>query len=707
MPKGSSAKVPRALFAALFAAICWPTCLAFMTAQADDLPAYPSNEDLRHVRGLAEPRVSPGGDRILIQITDATADGGRGHLWLVDAVHGNSRQLTWSPEADKRGEFHGRWLGNGASILFLAKRTERTQLFRLPMSGGEAHAYEPNVAPVVDASAASDAIPPKKKDEAAKPDTAKSDTSPPGTLPLEIDDYDAAPDGRSIAIIARDPETAGEKKQKDAKADAIAVNRDPHGKRLYFMDAESGKLTAVAVPPDVTKIIWSEQSDRLIVLAEGPNDAGDLGPDATAWLVQFADPAHPSKISELPPTIEDGTWSSDGTRFYYRAQASRDAPPGYGDLFVLNMITRTTRNLTEDFAGSVDGSRPIVLGDDVIQGVELGLGRTYLRIHDARSAPLAFDHQATQLDSDAKHSAWAWLVQSGSQPAALMYSRQLGGGARVLGTTMLLPHAFPAAPAHIVHWNNEGLKLEGLLYLPPQAATGKVPLIVNVHGGPTGVWSDTFYPSTLFWLGHGWAVFLPNPRGSTGYGAAFAAANKNDLGGGDYRDIMSGVDAVLAGFAIDPEKLVLMGYSYGGEMAGFVEGNTDRFKCIISGAPVIDQQSEYGTEHGSWYDRWFYGKPWENAQAAWRQSPLANVAHAKTPFLLIQGEADSTDPLGQSQEMYRALRQAGVKVEMVQYPREDHGPLSRGFTGFPSNEPWHGFDARQRMVDFINAGLGK
>jgi dipeptidyl aminopeptidase/acylaminoacyl peptidase len=150
-----------------------------------------------------------------------------------------------------------------------------------------------------------------------------------------------------------------------------------------------------------------------------------------------------------------------------------------------------------------------------------------------------------------------------------------------------------------------------------------------------------------------------------------------------------------------------MGYSYGGEMAGFVEGKSDRFKAIISGAPVIDQQSEYGTERGSWYDRWFYGKPWENAAAAWRQSPLSTVAHAKTPFLLIQGEADQSDPLGQSQEMYRALRQAGVKVEMIQYPREDHVPLAHGFVGFPSQEPWHGFDARQRMLNFINAALEK
>ena len=147
--------------------------------------------------------------------------------------------------------------------------------------------------------------------------------------------------------------------------------------------------------------------------------------------------------------------------------------------------------------------------------------------------------------------------------------------------------------------------------------------------------------------------------------------------------------------------MALIGYSYGGEMAGFVEGKTDRFKAIVSGAPVIDQFSEYGTENGSWYDRWYYGKPWEHMADAWRQSPLSGAAHAKTPFLLIQGDSDSTDPLGQSQEMYRALRQEGVPVDLVTYPREDHGPLATGIFGRPSPEPWHGFDGRQRIVEFL------
>lgn len=702
-----SNKAPAAALAASFATLlsvgAGLAALGAGPAWAEDVASFPSNDDLRHVHALADPRLAPDGQRVLIQIADTTADGGRTHLWLVDAVRNESRQLTWSPAADKRGEFHGRWLGQGGSVLFLAKRTERVQLFCLPMNGGEAHAYEPSIVPPVDASAAANAIPPKKKDDSA---------ASPEPLPLEIDDFAAAPDGRAIAIVAPDPETAGEKKQKEEKADAVAVDRDLHRKRVYLMDPATGKPTLIALDGDVKRVFWSAQSDRLIVLTEGPNNAGDLGPDTAAWLVPVAappsaTPGRATRINELPPTIEEGSWSADGSRFFYRAQAANDAPPGYGDLYVLNMATHATSNLTAEYTGSVDGGMPIAAGNDVIEGVELGVRRTYVRIHDGKVVPIMFDDQATQLDSNAKHTAWVWLAQSGAQPPVLRYARQLNGAARVLNTPALLPRAWPPAVAHIVHWSNEGFNLEGMLFLPTQASAGKVALIVDVHGGPTGVWSDNFYPLTQFLLGHGWAVFRPNPRGSTGYGAPFAAANKNDLGGGDYRDIMSGVDNVLAQFPLDPDKLVLMGYSYGGEMAGFVEGKTDRFKGVISGAPVIDQESEYGTESESWYDRWFYGKPWENADAAWRQSPLANVAHATSPFLLIQGEADSTDPLGQSQEMYRALRQAGVRVQMVQYPREDHGPLARGYLGFPTQEPWHGFDVRQRLVEFIDGVLTK
>jgi dipeptidyl aminopeptidase/acylaminoacyl peptidase len=653
----------------------------------------PSNEDLRHVRAIAEPQVSPDGGRVLIRVTDATADGGRHHLWLVDVGANTARQLTFSPTADKLGEHDARWLGDGGNIAFLAKRTEHVQLYRLPMSGGEAHAYELSVAPVIDDSEEPDAIPPKKAGDAP----ANKDP-----VPLDIEKYEPAPDGRTIAIIAQDPQTPGEKKQKDAKADALWVDHDKHGKRLYLLDAESGKLTAVEVPPDIAKVAWTKKSDRLIALTDGPNHVGDLGPAVRAWLVDLANPTHPSQLKELPATIQGGAWSNDGSRFFFRAQAGLDAPPGYEDLFVLKLDDRSIRNLTADLGGSVSAEDPVSIDGGVLQAAQWGFRRGYLRITDGKSADIAFERPVVRgLQCSVRHAPCVWLGESGTQSPALYVASQPGQVARLLNTPTLLPAKWETPSAHPVRWKNEGLDIEGMLYLPSQASAGKVPLIVEVHGGPTGAFVESFSPMTTHLLAQGWAVFMTNPRGSTGYGPVFAAANKNDLGGRDLHDIMAGVDAVVAAYSIDGNKLALMGYSYGGEMAAFVEGKTERFKAIVSAAPVIDQQSEYGTEDDSWYDRWFYGKPWEHTEDVWRQSPLAYVAQAKTPFMLIQGEGDTTDPLGQSLEMYRALRQQGVAVQMLQYPRDNHGPLGMNMYGFPSTEPWHGFDARRRLVQFI------
>jgi len=660
---------------------------------------FPNNEDLRHVRAMSAPQLSPDGRRVLLQVMDTTTDGGRSHLWLVDIASDTFRQITWSPADDKRGERGARWMPDGENILFLAKRGEHTQLYRLPMAGGEAHAFDLTTAPAVDASKEPSALPPNEA-------VAASGKVEP--LPLDVESYEISPDGRSIAVLARDPETPGEKKQKDEKADAVWLDHDLHGKRAYLLDLDSEKLTAVAVAPDVDSIHWDSQSDRFVAITEKPNDASDLGPADSAWLVSVKDPAHPTQLKQLPATAYNGAFSADGKRFYFMAQAEQDASPGYSDLYVTDLNGGPVHNLTADTTGSIGGDDLILAGDDVLESLQVGTRQTYMRLHADKPETLNFGTSVVaQLSSNARYTGWVWLGTSGTQPNTLYYEETLDGPARALKAPDLLPAAWTQVPAQVIQWKSDGFTVEGLLSLPPQSHGHKVPLVVLVHGGPTGAWLDNYDTLTEFLLAQGWAVLRPNPRGSTGYGIAFEAANKNDLGGGDYRDIMAGVDAVIAAYPIDSNRLALMGYSYGGEMAGFVEGKTDRFKAIVSGAPVIDQESEYGTEDCSWYDRWFYGKPWEHPEDAWRQSPLAGAAHAKTPFLLLQGEDDSVDPLGQSLEMYRALRQEGVQVEMVQYPRVNHGPLAGALRGNPSPEPWHGFDARQRVVKFIQTAFDK
>jgi len=684
-------------------------------------PHFPTNEDLRHLKALSSPILSPDGKQVLFALTHATADGAASHLWIVPAAASSPdkpRQLTFSPPADKRGEHNAQWASDSSAIFFLAKRGDHTQLFRLDLRGGEAAPYDLKILPPVDVSKDTDAInPPAAPDPGEKKDNKRPLDAKPEPQAIDVAGFSISVDGKYLALWAHDPETPGEKKQKDAKIDASWVNHEKHLTRLYLATLQAdgaidGALNEVALPPDAHGAVWSPVADKLLAATEPPNDASDLGPAGAVWIVDATAPSKPIRLDSVPATVGGGVWNADGTSIVFAAATPADAPPGYDDLYMLSIATSNANplNLTRGFVGQLRAQAIYFTPDgSLIAPAAIGTRSAVVRIAlDAKTQPTPIDlgtAAVSALNTNRKQTGWVWLADSGGHPMSLCYAIKLGDPCTVLPTPELGPANLRTVAPQLVHWKSGSFTIEGLLYLPPDTGSAKVPLVVDIHGGPFGAWEDRNDPFADFLIGHGWAVLRPNPRGSSNYGVKFAAANKNDLGGGDYQDVMSGVDYVLAHFPVDPTRLALMGYSYGGEMAGFVEGKTDRFKAVISGAPVIDQFSEYGTEGGSWYDRWYFGKPWEHMNDAWRQSPLANVAHAKTPFMLLQGESDTTDPLGQAEEMYRALRQEGVPVELVTYPRENHGPLAIGMLGHPSPEPWHGYDARQRIVTFINAAF--
>jgi dipeptidyl aminopeptidase/acylaminoacyl peptidase len=709
--------------------------LAAIVVRSEE-PRFPNSEDLRHIKAMGFPSLSPDGTQVLFAITDATADGAKSHIWITPVAGGAARQLTYSPDSDKRGERDAAWAPDGSAIYFLAKRGEHVQLFRLPLAGGEAVPYDLKVLPPVDDSTEPGFLPPAAPDTAGTKKEAK-----PEPIAIDVSSFTISHDNHWLAIIAADPETPGEKKAKEAKADAVWVNHQRHGERLYLTalspsgavvssdpetkaDTKPAKpnesvLKAVTLAPEIRDVSWSPKSDRMLVVTELPNGAGDLGPSSSAWLVNAATPDQPIALKSIPATVRGGVaWNPEGDRIVFAAQTPDDAPPGLEELFALSLpvsgaaeTDKPVRLLT-NFPGSLSFGESVFLpGGQVLVPVEQGTRMTSVRIAlDGSHTPVAITQStpiAADLSTNLNQTGWVWIASGSDHPSSLCYAAKLEGECRALSIPDLTTEHFRAVQSQLVTWKSDGLTVEGLLYLPAFPEGKKIPLVVDVHGGPSGVWQDRYEEWIGFLIGHGWGVFRPNLRGSSAYGVKFEAANKNDLGGGDYRDLMTGVDAVLKQYPLDPDKLALIGYSYGGEMAGFVEGKTDRFKAIVSGAPVIDQFSEYGTEGGSWYDRWYFGKPWEHVEDAWKQSPLAGVSKAKTPFLLLQGESDSTDPLGQSLEMYRALRQAGAPVELVTYPREDHGPLAQGIFGYPSPEPWHGFDARRRIVEFLQKGFGE
>jgi dipeptidyl aminopeptidase/acylaminoacyl peptidase len=257
----------------------------------------------------------------------------------------------------------------------------------------------------------------------------------------------------------------------------------------------------------------------------------------------------------------------------------------------------------------------------------------------------------------------------------------------------------------VIQWKSkDGKDVEGLLTLPVNYDKSKrYPMILNIHGGPAGAFSETFigasglYPIASF-AARGWAVLRVNPRGSTSYGLAFKAANFNDWGGGDYEDLMSGVDHVISMGVADPNKLAVMGWSYGGYMTNWVVTQTNRFKCAATGAGLSNLISMWGTNDiPSTLDDYFDGTWFEQPNGYIRMSPLAHIKNATTPHLILHGQADIRVPTSQGFEMYNALKRKGVPTEMVTYPRTPHGP----------QEPKFVLDIMQRHIDWVAKYIGE
>jgi dipeptidyl aminopeptidase/acylaminoacyl peptidase len=196
-------------------------------------------------------------------------------------------------------------------------------------------------------------------------------------------------------------------------------------------------------------------------------------------------------------------------------------------------------------------------------------------------------------------------------------------------------------------------------------------------------------------VARGYAVLYPNVRGSIGYGEKFMEMNRADWGGGDFKDVMYGVEDLVTKGIADPKRLGIGGWSYGGYMAEWAVTQTDLFKAAVSGAGMANLISEFGTENGSAEDEWFFGTPYEHPERFLNSSPFLYVKNAKTPTLILQGEADPIDPLGQSQELYRGLKRYNVPSDFVVYPREPHG----------LQEAKHRVDMQTRMVAWFEKYL--
>jgi dipeptidyl aminopeptidase/acylaminoacyl peptidase len=229
-----------------------------------------------------------------------------------------------------------------------------------------------------------------------------------------------------------------------------------------------------------------------------------------------------------------------------------------------------------------------------------------------------------------------------------------------------------------VSWNSDQFSVQGMLIAPPSIEPGKrYPLVVEVHGGPAYAHYPIFpaSPASLdaALASRGYFVFKPNPRGSYGQGEAFTQANVKDFGYGDLRDVLAGLDAVQKAAPIDPERVGITGWSYGGYMTMWALTQTTRFKAAVAGAGLSDWLSYYGTNNiDTWMVPYFGASVYDDPKVYERSSPMTFIKHVRTPTLIVAGDRDAEVPITQSYEYWNALRRLGVKTEFVVYPDEGH-----------------------------------
>ena len=671
--------------------LCKPFLLSFLpsllmtTVHAAD-PRL-TNEDIRQSREVREGQLSSDGTDVLAVITDTTADGGRPHLWLLGRDPGNPRQLTFSSSDKDKGQYKAAWVPGGLTVLFLQDGGSGPRLFRMPMQGGEPQQLTLK----------------EQKDSKLLatwgPEDAGSD--------FDVRDFAVSPDGNLIALIAAPRDSAEQQANKAKRNDAIRFGDDIHEATLQIVSLDGNPVLEVALT-GVAAVAWDRASQNILAVTQAK--FADMGPSANVWIVDASGSATPQRIEGLPKSVTMAAWISK-SRIVYLAHCQHDSPTECLDLSSYDLEGHLAKNLTDLLEGTIAPDSPIIVDSDARSAVLLynrGLNQEAVKLNLENGKSEFFDAGfpvVSFIGTNEDRSGWVLIAGGPTEPNApllLASSSPSSKPARFL-TPDLIPGKRDLVVSRTISWRSDGQQISGLLYFPPTPGPAPLPLVVHIHGGPMGQFTDRYYPLVNLLVAQGWAVLQPNPRGSTGSSKAFLAADKDDLGGGDLRDVLTGVDYVKAHFPIDSQRLALIGYSYGGEMAGFVAGKTHIFRAVISGAPVSDQFSEYGTEDGpiAWYDHWYFGNPTVRFSAAWRQSPIAYAPKATTPTLIVQGLADTEDPPGQAFELYRALRQAGDQVELVTFPREDHPELHRNFYGGVSVEPWHGLDLRNRMLEFL------
>ena len=618
--------------------------------------SVPTIDQSLSTQAVSNAEISPDGKYVAYSVQQANWDENDfvSQIWIAATATGERYRLT----SGKKSSTGPVWSPDSKRIAFTSDRDGKRQIYLISPSGGEAVAL-----------------------------TAEDN----GVGALAC-----SPDGTSIAFTSTGPDPKSKKERKDKYGEFDIIGGDYTMNHLWRIKVPAElpyDVKALPKPEALTKgdqfnvssFSWSPNGARIAFT--GSRDP-DLGSQDTQqiYILDLAD-LHVRKLLESGGPNSNPKWSPDGKEiayvtangqeFYFFANRYISAIPVDGG---------TPRVLTTDFDEDPN------LIDWASDGIYFSaLQKTAAHVFRMDPATKAIkrisgpdSYHLTGVSFTKDHRVLAGVGAMPNHFAEVLTSSTSDFAAKVLTDVGSQYKNYQLATREVVQWkSSDGASIEGILIKPADYDPArKYPLMVVIHGGPTGVdtpllSADRYYPVEKF-AAKGALILKPNYRGSAGYGAKFRALNVRNLGVGDYADVISGVDYLIAKGIVDKDRVASMGWSEGGYISAFITCYSDRFKAVSVGAGISDWLTYYvNTDIHPFTRQYLKATPWDDPEIYRKTSPITYVSRAKTPTLIQQGDQDKRVPPPNSYELYQALKDRGVPVKLIFY---------KGF-GHPINKP--------------------
>ncbi|MVM30068.1 prolyl oligopeptidase family serine peptidase [Spirosoma sp. HMF4905] len=621
--------------------------LAYLASPDFALAQAPSIVQSIDMKSVSNPQLSPDGKWVAYTVTKTNWDENAydTDIWLANTTTGDQFQLTNS----KKSNSSAAWSPDGKWLAFLSTRDDKSQLYLISPYGGE-----------------------------ARPLT-KFETG--------VTSFKWSPTGKQIVFSATVPDSKVDKERKEKYSDYEVVRDDYKMVHLYLLDSltnekpSQGKALTKGIGFSVGSFVISPDGKKIAFDASKNPDLIN-GHTSDLYVLTLGDTIT-RKIVSLKGPDQNPVWSPDGQQIAFTTANENEF------YFYTNRLIATV---------SATGGTPKILTNTFDENANLlewtadgilfsGFQKTAAHLFRIDPTTLKTERltkpdnlMATQFSFSKDGQQMAFVGALPNQYAEIQTSSVRTFAPKTLTTMSKQLAPFKISTREVVSWKSvDGNVIEGILIKPANFDPArKYPLLVVIHGGPTGIdlpsiTADRYYPIEQF-TAKGALVLRPNYRGSAGYGSKFRALNVKNLGLGDYDDVISGVDYLIGKGIVDKDKVGAMGWSQGGYISAFITTYSDRFKATSVGAGISNWATYYqNTDITPFTRQYLQGTPWDNADIYQKTSPISYVSRAKTPTLIQHGELDRRVPIANAYELRLALEDKGVPVKMVVYKGFGHG----------------------------------